>query len=207
MLAGEASPIISLADASTNTARMLAEFDERDPTILADLMMVENRALIEEVSSRPPDEPYPWHAGLQLTMTQASAVALGEFLVHGFDLARALRRPWSIEGRHALLVINGVAAILPAAVDPTHAEGFTASYELRLRGGAPFGMRFDHGALSIQPGAARRADCHISAEPAAFLLVSYGRVTPWRYVARGRLVAWGRRPWLAPRFGKMLHSF
>jgi hypothetical protein len=44
------------------------------------------------------------------------------------------------------------------------------------------------------------ADCTIRAEPVAFTLVGYGRMSRWRAAATGRLVAGGRRPWLALGF-------
>jgi hypothetical protein len=40
-------------------------------------------------------------------------------------------------------------------------------------------------------------DVHVSADPAALLLVVYRRQSQWRHLAGGRLLAWGRRPWLA----------
>jgi hypothetical protein len=30
----------------------------------------------------------------------------------------------------------------------------------------------------------------------ALLLVSYGRISQWRPALTGKMVAWGRRPWL-----------
>ena len=48
----------------------------------------------------------------------------------------------------------------------------------------------------MEDGPAADADCRISADPSAFLLVNYRRRAPWRYVSTGRIVAWGRRPWL-----------
>jgi hypothetical protein len=38
----------------------------------------------------------------------------------------------------------------------------------------------------------------------ALLLVVYGRVGLWGQLARGRLLAWGRRPWLGPKLGQAL---
>jgi hypothetical protein len=43
-------------------------------------------------------------------------------------------------------------------------------------------------------------DCVISAAPAAFLLVGYGRLPIRRALLRGGVLAWGRRPWLGLRF-------
>ncbi len=33
----------------------------------------------------------------------------------------------------------------------------------------------------------------------SLVLVGYRRVSQWREIARGGIVAWGRRPWLGPR--------
>lgn len=46
----------------------------------------------------------------------------------------------------------------------------------------------------------RRADCTILLDPVAFLLIALGRLNPWRAIAQGWVLAWGPRPWLAPRF-------
>jgi len=105
-------------------------------------------------------------------MGQAEAIGLGELLVHGFDLARALRRPWSISDDDARTVIYGVAPILPSLIDRERARGFRASYELRLRGGSSLALRFEDEALTVEAGTVADADCRISANPRAFLLLS-----------------------------------
>jgi hypothetical protein len=51
-----------------------------------------------------------------------------------------------------------------------------------------------------------RVDCRISADPAAFLLVGYGRINQWGPVARGKLLAWGRRPWKGFAFATYLRN-
>jgi hypothetical protein len=43
-------------------------------------------------------------------------------------------------------------------------------------------------------------DCVISAHPVTYLLVVYGRMPLGRALLRGRMLAWGRRPWLGLRF-------
>jgi hypothetical protein len=49
-------------------------------------------------------------------------------------------------------------------------------------------------------------DCRISADPVAFLLVGYGRVSQWPQIARGKMVAWGRKPWLGVKFRSLLRK-
>ena len=47
------------------------------------------------------------------------------------------------------------------------------------------------------PAAGQRADCYLSADPWALLLVLYGRSGPLKPALSGRILAWGHRPWLA----------
>jgi hypothetical protein len=52
----------------------------------------------------------------------------------------------------------------------------------------------------------RRPDVTISAQPVALLLVLYKRRPQWPAIARGRLLAWGRRPWLAFSLAGRFHQ-
>jgi uncharacterized protein (TIGR03083 family) len=57
---------------------------------------------------------------------------------------------------------------------------------------------------ALESGRATRPDCWISADPGAFLLVGFGRTGQWGQIARGRMVAGGRKPWLAAAFGSLI---
>jgi hypothetical protein len=57
----------------------------------------------------------------------------------------------------------------------------------------------------MNPERPRRVDAHISADPATLLLVVYRRRSQWPQIAAGRLLAWGRRPWLALSFVRRFH--
>ena len=54
-----------------------------------------------------------------------------------------------------------------------------------------------------RPGA---IDVHISGDPAALLLVFYGREPQWRHIATGRMLAWGCKPWLALTLTSRFHK-
>ena len=69
-----------------------------------------------------------------------------------------------------------------------------------LRGEATHVYVFRNGRLQVNPARPHHVDVHISADPAAFLLVLYRRQPQWRHIAAGRLLAWGRKPWLALTF-------
>ncbi len=47
---------------------------------------------------------------------------------------------------------------------------------------------------------------NLSFDPVAFLLVGYGRISPWSAIVRGRALAYGRRPWLGFRFKELFHD-
>jgi uncharacterized protein (TIGR03083 family) len=148
----------------------------------------------------------PWYGrGVTRRLDTLTCLAIGELVVHGYDIAKALHRPWPIDPEHARLVVAGVfPAMIPLLVDAPAAAGRRLACELRVRGGPRFVVRFHHGTTSVEPSASQPVDCWVSADPITFLLFGYGRTGQWGAIARGRLVAGGRRPWLALGFRRLL---
>jgi hypothetical protein len=83
-------------------------------------------------------------------------------------------------------------------VDPDGTAGFTASFDVRLRGdpNARALFDFDAGRLNIRQCDGGRVGCRVSADPATFVLILYGRSGLLRPVVTGRVLASGRKPWL-----------
>ncbi|MGH2709244.1 MAG: hypothetical protein ACRDJK_13265, partial [Actinomycetota bacterium] len=75
-----------------------------------------------------------------------------------------------------------------------------ASFEIRMRGGSRFAVICDRGDVRVQDDVPKRVDVHISADPVAFFSVGTGLVSQWGPIARGKMTAWGVKPWLAFRF-------
>jgi hypothetical protein len=74
-----------------------------------------------------------------------------------------------------------------------------------LRGGPGYRISVDDAVAAVtEPGP--KADCRISADPVAFLLVGYGRTGQWGQIGRGKIAAGGRKPWLGLTFGRLLTS-
>jgi hypothetical protein len=118
--------------------------------------------------------------------------------VHGWDLARTLRRPWRITAEQARAVIYGAAEVLPFLVDRKVAKPLQCVFEIRLRGGDPLFIRVHDGSVSASVGTQPRyVDLRVSGEPVTYLLVGAGRRSEWRAALTGRIVSWGPRPWLA----------
>ncbi|NNN35575.1 maleylpyruvate isomerase family mycothiol-dependent enzyme [Streptomyces sp. S3(2020)] len=128
---------------------------------------------------------------------------LTHMLGHGYDLARALRRPHMINEMRVGLCLPFLKTAMPRIAATS---GLTARYTLRIRGGAAFGVTFTDGTVDVLPGPPERSDCTIVTEPTAFLLIALGRRGPWQAMARGDVLAWGRKPWLAPRFPTLFNA-
>lgn len=177
----------------------LAAFAERAAEPLANMIVEQADAYLEAAGRPAPEGPMVTPLG---PMSQA---ALGSYLLthmlgHGYDLARALGRPHMINRARVELTLPFLITAMPRVVNPAAGAGLTARYTIRLRGGARFGATFTDGALAVSPQPPSHPDCTILTEPVAFLLMALGRLGPWGALARGHVLAWGRKPWLAPRF-------
>jgi uncharacterized protein (TIGR03083 family) len=186
-------------------ARHLEEIPERDLHRLADMLEDAARAYVAVASSADLSADIATPNGLVIAPSTMTCLLLGEQVVHGLDVARSAGVPWPISADDAHLVIPGVLSIAPAYLRPSRAVGLRVSYELRMRGGRRFRIAVADGAATVT-AADERADCVITADPVAFLLLGYGRVTQWPQIVRGRLRAGGRKPWMAMRFASLLVS-
>jgi len=186
---------------------------ERDPGVLADRIEARAAAYLSEAARHSADERRPWLVeGLVMPMATFTCHLLNEAIMHGGDIARADGRKWPIIGAHAALVHDGfiwpvIGALGPRdMVDQEAAAGVHATYDLRIRGGGRYRFTFDDGALAIDGPSSVPVDCHISADPAALLMVAYARQSQWEAIAKGKLVAWGRKPWLGPKFRALMRN-
>lgn len=181
-------------------ARAVALEPPRDLTVLAELVVDSARGFLDATGGTPGSDllDIPWY-GAALDVETATCLLLGEQLVHGYDVARAVDARWPIAPEDARLVIRGARSLLPLMVDPDAARGLHAGYGIRVRGGERFTVRVSGGTVRVE-GDGGRVDCHLSADPVALLLVGYGRISQWRAIRSGKLLAWGRKPWLALRF-------
>ena len=132
-----------------------------------------------------------------------AGLAVSELLVHGDDIARAVRRPWPLPAEAARAAWLQLAWVSPWSLDPVKAEGVDASWVVRLRGGGARWFRIHDGTAEVDTWHGQSIDCTILARPSSLLLVTYGRRPLWREIAKGNFLAWGRRPWIATRVPKL----
>ncbi|BCY10184.1 maleylpyruvate isomerase N-terminal domain-containing protein [Actinoplanes sp. L3-i22] len=190
--------------ASTN-ARALAVVSFPGPREAADGLRECADELIAALDTRPDlraGRAAPWY-GPDVTRTVGTLAALtvSESVVHGYDLARALRiRPWLDERSAAAAAPTVMSEMLPLLVDPAGARGFSGTFEVRIRRAPRFVLRVDGGrAESAVPGGGD-VDCVLSMSGCAALLLGFRRRPLWRALASGDAVAFGRRPWVGLRF-------
>jgi uncharacterized protein (TIGR03083 family) len=211
---GAVSPINELTPAACArfSAQRLADIAVVEPATLAKSMTAAIEGFVEVTSRRTDSTPITFHGGVPLNLGQLACVLLGEYLLHGYDIAGAAGAPWPIEPAHAALVLGGNAPLNPYCVNPATAHGHTATYVLRLGTAGTVIARFTEGVLSVEPGPDASVedsafDCVIAGDPVAFLLVSYGRLSQWTAIALGLMSASGRHPELAAHFGALFHRF
>ncbi len=198
-------------DAVTNLG--IRSDGERDLGALADRIDARAEEFFRECAGKAADDLLPWMVeGATVRRANLTGHLLNETVMHGYDIARADRRTWQIAPDHAAMVLSEfiipvIKALGPhALVDSEKAAGLQATYDLRIRGGERFHFIFDDGALKVEEPSSRRIDCRISADPVAFLMVVWGRQSQWVAIARGKLLAWGRKPWMGPRFRALLRN-
>ena len=184
--------------------RQLAEYPERSLDRLAAELTTAMPDFIAAANGAPAGALVSTPIGVDMSPATLAAIVLGEQLIHGLDLARAAGRPWPIEAGDAALVIPGVIELLPAYLNREAARGLHARYELRS-GDLRYQLAVDDGTATVGP-AAGQADCVITADPVAFLLVGYNRMSQWGPMLRGQLRAGGRKPWLGFKFNRLTVS-
>jgi hypothetical protein len=206
LLSGQASPLKDHLDMSPEWERMLHEDTERDPIAIAKRIEAATGVFLGAVEKAEWDQPVKWHGGLSVPVSTLSTLLTNECNVHGRDVALAEGKSWTIPAADAVVIIEGHYPLLPHYVNEQVASGLDAVYELNVRGGRRAYMKVKDSKLSIDDAPMGSVDCHISADPVEYLLVGYGRKSPWGPMLTGKLVAWGRKPWLGLKFARLFHG-
>ena len=197
---GTPTPVVtSNADFHALSETRIADIPETDPRKLSELIRQAADHLLDATQGRAGDQPVIYY-GIPCSLAQMMGMELAEWVLHGYDIAKATGHPWPIDPLHAEVVLHGYAPIFPAFVRPKAARAHTAAYGVDLRGGEGFIVRFTNGEFAWEAAGSGPVDCVISADPVAFLMAVLGRLTEWELIALGLLSAGGDRPELAPGF-------
>ena len=205
--AGTPGPIadFGVATVARRNADRIADMPESDPGKLADLILHAAGRFTDATANRAGADlvHYVEFSPTNIELTQLAGILLGEFVIHGYDIAAAVGAPWPISTRDALAVLAGYAPIFGWVTNPDTANCHNAGYGIELRGGPRFTIRFVDGQYQLEPPDTGPVDCTISADPVAYLMLACGRLTQWEAIALGLLSAAGQRPELALGFTKL----
>lgn len=193
-------------DNAATTVRAVAGEPERDLHVLAGRIVRGEQDLVacaRAVGGDPPVTPF---VGLTVPLSSMLGIELGELLVHGFDVTRAAGLAWPVEPAAAALALAGEVQALPLLLDTRRAAGLAMRLKLHIRHGSPLVVVIQDGALRVVLSSSQPVECHILVDPAAFLLVTFHRISPVSAVLTGKIIAWGRKPWLLPKFQSALKS-
>ena len=197
-----------VSDLPAFNAEQVRNLPTRDPHALAEKLLADTEALLATVAEFGDTPPMMNFDGDQrVRADRAIGTLLGEFIVHGRDIAGTVSADWPIDSSLVPFVFDGVNQILPGWLDSDKAAGHTAAYRVRLRGlDTTYTYAIADGHLTVNPADEVSAEVTISAEPKTWLLMSYGRINQWTPAVTGRIVVWGRKPWLAANFSKLFQA-
>ncbi|MGH9224940.1 MAG: maleylpyruvate isomerase N-terminal domain-containing protein [Acidimicrobiales bacterium] len=186
---------------------------ERSLPALADRIDASVAGLLDFMGAAPGDTAKTWLVkGVDVPLSLLTCHVLNELVMHGRDIALADGQPWPIDRSTATLILEGF--VLPvlsglgrSMVVEDAARNKRITYDVRLRGGGRHQFHFDNGDFSIHPGPPTRpVDVHLSVDAEAFLLVSWNRISQWSAIPKGKLLAWGRKPWLGLKLRGLLKN-
>lgn len=180
--AGDLRRVDDIDDLGALNDLCIEEFPERNPQVIADALdreLREARAGFGLIRLLWALRIGRWltielHGGLQADFPTAASYPVGDFLVHGYDIATALDRPWTIDPLHASVAARGC---LPASSPWIHEHvlhGPDQRVAVRLPDGRALEFRVGEGRFTVRP--VRAAD-GATVDPVELLLGVTGRIT------------------------------
>lgn len=196
----------AVRDGMAATAEALTTDNARELRALGDVDMAELLVRLDSEFDAyreidlPLEQMFPFHGMQLIDGAGARSNVLGELLIHGRDLAVSTSRPWPLEQRDLLLVLNGALQVAGAWLNTDKADGLRLDVALHIRGGHPQILHIADGAGIVRDQLpSDRPDSVISSPAVPLALLLYGRLTLPAAIWRGVLITGGRRPWTGLR--------
>lgn len=188
----------SMAEFGESELRRTGTLDLRE---LADLLESEVRQLLELLGSDGA-RSVPFYSMVHTT-SGVGGVVLNELLMHHRDMGRALGESVSISNDHVFMMMRGMMPATTIFFDRSVALRTEGIVHIHLRGGDDWTIEVANGKVCAARKRPQRADVHINADPVVFLLAAFGRESQILAGIRGKIVVYGRKPWLLPRLTKL----
>lgn len=205
LVGGGTSPVTDHLNVSSVWERNVAEDPERDANALAERLEKAHASFVQGLEETGWTTEVNWHGGLRVPAWALVGILVLEAEVHGRDIALAEGSDWTIDRANAGLAMEALYPVLPAYLDKATASRLDATWELRLKGRDAVYVILKNGEIEITTEAPPTIDCRLSADPIEYLLVGFNRKSQWGPILTGKIVSWGRKPWLGLSFAKLFH--
>jgi uncharacterized protein (TIGR03083 family) len=184
---GTPSPMESLDSAyyQREMGRWNADIAETDPVKLSGLLVEAVEGFLDATIDVPGAAPVIFHGGFPRTVAGVAGVLLGELVLHGYDIASALGRPWPGDPVAAQLVLAAYTPALGLVGHREQALRLRLGSGLELRGVGEMTLHFVDSADLEESG--EQGECIVSVDPVALLMVGAGRVSRSEFIALGLL--------------------
>lgn len=191
-------------------ALVLRHFAERDPAALAAALGDAIERILAATADMAPQTPIPWLGSSLVPVSGVVSHLVNELLVHGWDMARAARRPWPMPDEEAALYWDqfflgmlrlDYGTLLNTSLPmPRHpiAVRFRSAHTPEAT--IMLGDRRVWIAPDEQP-----YDVRVTFRPARFNLMLFGRISTATAALRRDVVVGGPRPWRLPAFLRVVH--
>ncbi|WP_310785348.1 maleylpyruvate isomerase N-terminal domain-containing protein [Mycobacterium sp. Z3061] len=140
----------------------------------------------------------PFHGGGFVGGFTAQTNWLGELLLHGEDVARAVKVPWDLNERDMLLIARGLMQIAPIFLRSETPPSTDVCAALEVSGARPYLMHIKADTVQVRERrSADRPDAVLRTPASTLTQLLYQRIGPFTATRRGLRIVGGRRPWLA----------
>jgi uncharacterized protein (TIGR03083 family) len=186
-------------------AQVMSHFHERDVSRLLDILRHHVDLMLTASQAHDPAQTFSWLGQARPTLAGMLAHMVNELLIHGNDIASAVKLPWAMPTRDAALffelfmvsvasgsqgrLLDGSKRPLPRRIAVEFRSGYTTPVTIVVRNGQ---------VTTEPPGPG--ADARIRFDPATLNMMLFGRISKPRAVLTGKIVISGRRLWLMPAF-------
>lgn len=161
--------------------------------------------------NRDPGETVGWLGGARLPLAGMLAHMINELLIHGDDIAHAVKVPWAMPPEDAALFFDlfflglasgDVGRLLDGGKRPLKRR---IAVEFRSGYTTPITVVVRHGRVTTEP-IGPGADATVRFDPAALNMMLFGRISKSRAILTRKIIVGGRRPWLLPAFLRTIRA-
>ncbi len=185
--------------------QVMSSFTERDTGRLTGMLRDQVDLMLTASQSHDRAETFSWLGAARLPLAGMFAHMVNELLIHGDDIARAVKVPWAVPPEDAALffglfyvsLVNGdYGRLLDGSKRPLKRR---IAVEFRSRYTVPVTFVVRNGKVTSEP-ASLGVEAKVRFDPATLNMMMFGRISKSRAVMTRKVVIGGRRPWLMPAF-------